>query len=198
MFRQHEGSQKFATDALVASFVLACTVQAMLLEPWPRWVWTVVVFGVVLYCALVDVRFRIVPNAAVVLLCLLGVVDAAIEAVGPHADPALGVMVAAGMRLAGATALAAFVVALSLAFESRGREGMGGGDAKLVFALALCFGAGAALVVLGLACMLVVAFQACRALGLLASGRRAPSLSSSLPFAPAIAVAVWLVAAFPA
>jgi leader peptidase (prepilin peptidase)/N-methyltransferase len=126
----------------------------------------------------IDLRRWLLPDALTLPLILVGLGAAAWLAPGELVDRAAGA--AGGYLILRATAWAYR--------RQRGREGVGGGDAKLLAAAGAWVGAAALPSVLfGAACAALMA-----AAGLAIAGTRL-SRDSALPFGPFLALAIWVV-----
>ncbi len=144
-----------------------------------RWAWLDCLLGWwLLTLAWIDVRCWLLPDALTLPLVLAGLIAAA--ALAPEAlfDRALGA--ALGYSL--------FQALAWLYRRMRGRDGLGGGDAKLLAAAGAWIGASALPSVVLLAALAALALAA---LLRLAGVRLAAQ--SALPFGPFLALATWLV-----
>lgn len=131
-----------------------------------------------------DLRRRVVPNACALLAWASGVVAAV--AVGPLPGAAL-------RSLAGSAAvLAVMLLAARLSARGGGRAGVGGGDVKLLAAVAAWTGPVGGLAAVGLSCALGLLGWGVAAL--LARLRRR-RVERAMPLAPAVALATALVLA---
>lgn len=130
--------------------------------------------GVLAWASVVDVRHRIIPNAAVVA-------GAAVWCV----SVALGAFASAGsivMSIVEGLAVSAFALACSLLLDRfTGASSLGGGDVKLLFPIGLFVGVEAGLATLGLACVFAAVYCAAR------SFMKSPI--STFPFAPFLSLA---------
>lgn len=140
--------------------------------------------------ALIDARSRIIPNAVPVAVVLIHaafmLAYALVEGVNP-------VPLARG-SLVGALILGGGLLAFTLAFEAMcgagESEALGGGDIKLVAALGFSLGCSRAALLLAIACVAFALYGSCRALLARVRGREA---ETAHPFAPALALAAYLV-----
>jgi leader peptidase (prepilin peptidase)/N-methyltransferase len=125
-----------------------------------------------LFVAVFDLKTRRIPNLAVAILAITAAAVAALE---DRLWSSLGAAVAAWVFLAGARALFR---------RLRGRDGFGGGDVKLIAALALWLGADA------------TPWMLLGATGLAAIWARASRVRAdqSLAFAPFLALSAWATA----
>lgn len=151
----------------------------------------------VLLCALLvpiaarDAREFRIPNAAVAGVLAAWAVAFSVEwlalpAAGGAAWPDIwaGAGRALGASLLGGVVAAAPVLVLTLIQAWRGREGFGGGDVKLLFAVGLWFTWPEDLIGL---------FAACVAGAIIGAVRKAKTGESRLPFAVAILAGWWIV-----
>lgn len=131
-----------------------------------------------------DLERRVVPNGCVVAAALSGTLRAAARGELAHA-------------LAGAlVVLAVMLGAALLSLRARGEPGVGGGDVKLLAAVATWVGPAAGLAVVAAACALgVLWWLAARGVSL-ALGRGAPR-GEGIALAPAIALAALTVVLLP-
>lgn len=141
--------------------------------------------GVLSYVSYVDMRKRIVPNRAVLLLAAgWAVLSAAAIMLG---GTTRGVML---QGIFGAVGLGGFSLASALVLEHIcGRAMLGGGDVKLLAALGLYLGFEKGLVMLLFACVLVVLAAALAAVLFALKNKRRPFMRDGVPFAPALSVA---------
>lgn len=157
-------------------------------------VFWVAVFLTLLLITIIDLRIRIIPNEAVVFLCLLGVAIGFLTAsgfgivsgsfLGPYAAIfGLRENVWLGRIFAG---FAAFLFFVSLVLITRFR-GMGLGDVKLAAALGLVFGWPDILLLVALA------FTCGSVAGLIIIVYGRGTLKSFVPFGPFLALAAALV-----
>lgn len=144
-----------------------------------RLVWLDCAFGWwLLTLAWIDARCWILPDALTLPLVVAGLAAAAVFAPAVLLDRALGAVL-------GNASLRAIAV---LYRRTRGRQGLGGGDAKLLAAIGAWVGAsGLGSVVLLAALAALLGALLARLAGIRLSAR------SALPFGPFLAVAAWLV-----
>jgi leader peptidase (prepilin peptidase)/N-methyltransferase len=172
--------------AAIEPFHLMVEVAAVLVAAWAvtvegdlahLWIgcllgWTLLTLG------WIDIRCMCLPDALTLPLLLAGL--------------ALSLMYGPGDVTAHATGAAAGYLGLRAVAWSyriaRGREGIGGGDAKLMGAAGAWLGAAALPYVLLIAALLGLAMAMCSAL----MGRRLQA-HSALPFGPCLALAIWLI-----
>jgi leader peptidase (prepilin peptidase)/N-methyltransferase len=124
----------------------------------------------------IDLRCWILPDALTLPLIIAGLAAAALLDPDQLAQRALG----AALGYASLVAIAGLYRAL------RGREGLGGGDAKLLAASGAWLGAAALPQVILLAALSALAVAACLRLAGIRLGMR-----SALPFGPFLALATW-------
>lgn len=98
-------------------------------------IFSAALFFCLLHLSYTDLRQRRLPNRAVALVAVLGLISAGLAAsvagsMAPVRQALIGALLAAGP----AVAVAGFYRAV------RGRSGLGAGDIKLLAALGLCFG----------------------------------------------------------
>lgn len=135
--------------------------------------------GVLAWASVVDIRRRIIPNAAVVAGIAAWCASVALSI--PFAD----VSFVAG-RAAQAFLVSGFALACSLVLDRfAGASSLGGGDVKLLFPIGLFVGAETGLAVLGIACLLALAWCALRF--------SAKFPVSTFPFAPFLSYAFVLI-----
>ncbi len=150
------------------------------------WVWgfsAAAIGAFILYCfllclATIDARTGYLPDALTLPLLLLGLGANYLWGFVPIADAVIGAI--AGY---GALALLAFFYR-----RVRGRDGLGGGDAKLLGALGAWTGWMALPLIL-----MIAAFMALIWIGLLALRGRQITATTPLPFGPALALAGALI-----
>lgn len=139
------------------------------------------VFAAVAAGAAVDVRRSIVPNAVPAAIVLLHAAFLLANSLNGNADAVAGLASAC----AGALAVGGGLLAFTLAYEAATEPGaFGGGDIKLLAALAFAFGWERAALLLAGACAVF-------ALQMLARGQ----MRGRAPFVPAIAIATLATAA---
>ena len=141
----------------------------------------VVLVGALLVAGVSDLLRRLVPNGCAAAILASGLVVSFLEG-------------SLARALAGVVVVALVMVGAAVVFgRARGRPGVGGGDVKLLAALAAWTGPLGGLLTVALSCLLglvgwVVAALIWRLKG--SSGR----LSRAIPLAPAIALAALVVA----
>lgn len=130
--------------------------------------------GVLLYASYTDMRWRIIPNRAVLAAACFWVLTVAAECLaGEGARAATRFMLGAS----GAVFLGGFALLSALALErALGKESLGGGDVKLLTAMGLYLGAEAGLRALFFACFLFLLFSLLR-----------KARGGGFPFAPFLA-----------
>lgn len=132
--------------------------------------------AVLLYLAVKDIRERRVPNEVILALV---VVWAAWRAVLAICDPST--LAATGELALFALVVFAGLLVLGVVYERlRGRPAMGGGDVKLISAMALYLGAYPLAVCVVAACAVALVFALVPAL---AAKARPPRQSRGIPFA---------------
>ena len=136
--------------------------------------------GVLLYASYADVRWRIIPNRAVLAAACFWVFTAAAECLaGEGAQAATRFVLGA----VGAAFLGGFALLSAVVLErALGKESLGGGDVKLLAAIGLYLGAEKGLAALFVACLLFLAF-------VLIKGER----HGGMPFAPFLTCATMIV-----
>lgn len=135
--------------------------------------------GVLAWASVVDVRRRIIPNAAVVVGIAAWCASVALSV------PFAGASFVVG-RVVQAFLVSGFALACSLVLDRfAGAGSLGGGDVKLLFPMGLFAGVEAGFAVLGLACLLALAWCALRF--------SAKSPVSTFPFAPFLSCAFVLI-----
>lgn len=158
---------------------------------------------VLLVTSLTDLDLRIIPNGCVAALVVLHVVRVLVaEHMGlmPSGQTAWDVLVPA---LACSLAVLGTLVALAVGMDALlGHESVGGGDVKLLSAVAFCLGWRQFLLALVMACLLGIAGYLAEvlgrgALGWLRGGHAAAGgPAGTFPWGPSIALACWLTQLF--
>ena len=156
-----------------------------------------------LVTSLTDLDLRIIPNGCVAALVVLHVVRVLVaEHMGlmPSGQTAWDVLVPA---LACSLAVLGTLVALAVGMDALlGHESVGGGDVKLLSAVAFCLGWRQFLLALVMACLLGIAGYLAEvlgrgALGWLRGGHAAAGgPAGTFPWGPSIALACWLTQLF--
>jgi leader peptidase (prepilin peptidase)/N-methyltransferase len=167
----------------IEAAALAVAAMASLVFAEAAWIWVSCALGwTLLALAWIDARSFLLPDALTLPLLAGGLAMVA------WTDPA-----ALGLHaLAALVGYAAFR-ALAWAYARlRGREGLGGGDAKLLAAGGAWLGPAALPAVVVLAALAGIA-----AAGALALAGRRMDAGTALPFGPALAGAIWLIWLFP-
>ena len=137
--------------------------------------------GLLALCAAHDIECRRIENGAVLAIAGLRVWELALAARTNTASALHGAVAS----LAGGAAVLAFLLGAAALMERRsGATGIGGGDVKLLCALAFWFGWEAGLAIAALSCLLLVAAQPLLA----RRGRR-----ETFAFAPFIAISSGLL-----
>ena len=168
---------------LAAAAIVGGVIVSVYLLPFPQGAFAALLAALAIFIAVIDLEYRIIPDAANALMFAAGLVLVALEAfpsqlLGDLGDALLRSAVAGGVLLA-----------LRYFYGWRsGIEGLGLGDAKLAAAGAPFL----AWPVLPVA-LLIAAFGGLLAVGAqaLAKGKR-PSRRDSLPFGAFLAPAIWI------
>lgn len=145
---------------------------------------------ILLAIALIDLGTRTIPNELVLAIMAIWLIRMIVlwgsETLAETPTSQWGSQVLDG--LAGAFLVGGGTLIFSLAFSGlSGRESLGGGDIKLLFALGLHLGVSASLVNLLIACALGLLASLIR--GLTSKSSLSELLATSMPFGPAIAAA---------
>lgn len=141
----------------------------------------VVLVGALLVAGVSDLRRRLVPNGCAAAILASGLVVSFLEG-------------SLARALAGVVVVALVMVGAAVVFgRARGRSGVGGGDVKLLAALAAWTGPLGGLLTVALSCLLGLVGWASVALIWRLKGSSG-QLSRAIPLAPAIALAALVVA----
>ena len=176
----------WAVASLCGTFLLAAAFRPDAAPPPPlsadlMFLENALVFAAVAAGAVVDARRSIVPDAVPVAIVVIHAVFLLANSLIGSADAIAGLAAAC----AGGLAVGGGLLAFTLAYEAATEPGaFGGGDIKLVAALAFAFGWERAAALLAGACLVF-------ALQMLARGQ----VRGRAPFAPAIAIATLATAA---
>lgn len=182
--RRHESIQAPSSRACSLLCSIVCLTLALHLGPSLRCLEAIGIASVLVVVSVADLDRRVIPNWAVATTCLVRLSFLVADGLLAGRPPLAKVPSA----LIGGLAVSLPALLLGLAMRrSCGREGIGGGDVKLLFAVGLCLGPLRGLLVVLLACMLGVSL-------VLARSRLGRSRSDdTFAFGPPVALACWAV-----